>query len=80
MTWFRASALLRELARLKKQVDRGVTRAQLDAAREALRIFAPPVLEALRDEWAADVLERTAEIFERHGRDDDTPAVKRLDK
>lgn len=75
MSWYRASAMLRELARRQRQRDHGVTSAQLDAARQALQIFAPPVLASLRDEWTADVLERTAQILERYGREDDTPTA-----
>lgn len=73
MSLYEAVGLLRSLACERREQHHGVSEGQLAAAKDAMGIFAGPVLAALQNQQAANVLDWAADRLERAARSEETP-------
>lgn len=75
MSWFAAARYLEAEAKRERQrhAALGVTQEQIEAMREALKIFDQFTLRALISDEIAKVLEAEASVFLAKGRHVDTP-------
>lgn len=73
MNWYAAAKVLHDRAEYLRSRDHGLTPGQIEAARQALRIFSSPALDAIREAWVAEALDEFVKVFERRGRDEETP-------
>lgn len=76
MSWFAAARVLQAEAARERERHPGVTVAQLESLREALRIFDQQALAALFAEASASALDACARVLEARGRYAETPGPK----
>ena len=76
MSWYAAIHYLRRSAEAYRGGDK-VSEAQMDAVKEALKIFDTRVLGALKSQWLAEALEDAAVGLERLARNAETVVIKR---